>query len=157
MLKAGDKLPEFKLQNQEGKEVSSKDILKMKKKFLIYFYPKDDTPGCTTEACGFRDFRFELADKGVEVFGISKDTVKSHKKFADKYKLNFNLLSDESTEIIQNFGAWQEKSMYGKKYMGIARISYLFNEKGKVEKVYGKVSTKEHEHAKEILKEILGK
>lgn len=154
MLKVGDKLPEFKLQNQDGKDISSKEILKMKKKFLIYFYPKDDTPGCTTEACGFRDFRIELADRGVEIFGISKDSVKSHKKFSEKYKLNFELLSDESTEVIQKFGAWQEKSMYGKKYMDIARVSYLFNEKGKVEKVYGKVSTKEHEHANEILKDV---
>ena len=154
MLKEGDKMPSFKLLNQDGLTVSSNELLKSKSKILIYFYPKDDTPGCTTEACGFRDFRFELADKGVEVVGISKDSVKAHKKFADKYKLNFTLLSDESTEIIQKFGAWQEKSMYGKKYMGVARVSYLFNEKGKVEKVYGKVSTKEHEHAKEILKEI---
>ena len=87
----------------------------------------------------------------MKVIGISKDSVKSHKKFAEKYKLNFDILSDESTKTIQAFGAWQEKSMYGKKYMGVARISYLFDEKGKVEKVYGKVSTKEQEHAKEIL------
>jgi peroxiredoxin Q/BCP len=154
MLELGDKMPEFKLLNQDGEVVSSKDLLKLKKKILIYFYPKDDTPGCTNEACGFRDFRFELQDKGVEVVGISKDSVKSHKKFQEKYKLNFTLLSDESTETISKFGAWQQKSMYGKKYMGIARISYLFNKSGKVEKVYGKVSTKESEHAKEILGDI---
>jgi len=151
MLKIGDKLPKFKLQNDEGEWVSEKDLLGLKKKILIYFYPNDDTPGCTTEACGFRDFRYELQDAGVEVIGISKDTVPSHQKFKKKYKLNFTLLSDESTYIIQKFGAWQEKSMYGKKYMGIARISYLFDEKGKVMQVYGKVSTKEQEHAKEIL------
>lgn len=151
MLKIGDKLPKFKLQNDEGKWVSDKDLLGLKKKILIYFYPKDDTPGCTNEACGFRDFRYELQDAGVEVVGISKDSVASHQKFKKKYKLNFTLLSDESTETIQKFGAWQEKSMYGKKYMGIARISYLFDEKGKVIQVYGKVSTKEQEHAKEVL------
>ena len=154
MLKIGDKMPEFKLANQEGEIINSKDLLKLKKKILIYFYPKDDTPGCTTEACGFRDFRFELQDKGVEILGISKDSVKAHKKFQEKYKLNFTLLSDESTEIIKKFGAWQEKSMYGKKYFGTARISYLFSEKGIVEKVYRKVSTKEHEHAKEILRYV---
>ncbi len=154
MLKIGDKMPEFKLANQEGEIINSKDLLKLKKKILIYFYPKDDTPGCTTEACGFRDFRFELQDKGVEILGISKDSVKAHKKFQEKYKLNFTLLSDESTEIIKKFGAWQEKSMYGKKYFGTARIYYLFSEKGIVEKVYRKVSTKEHEHAKEILRYV---
>lgn len=151
MLKIGDKLPKFQLQNDDGEWVSEKDLLTLKKKILIYFYPKDDTPGCTTEACGFRDYRYELQDAGVEVFGISKDSVVSHQKFKKKYKLNFTLLSDESTETIQKFGAWQEKSMYGKKYMGVARISYLFDEKGKVVQVYGKVSTKEQEHAKEIL------
>jgi peroxiredoxin Q/BCP len=154
MLKIGDKLPKFKLQNDEGGWVSEKDLLGLKKKILIYFYPKDDTPGCTTEACGFRDYRFELQDAGVEVIGISKDSVASHQKFKKKYKLNFTLLSDESTETIQKFGAWQPKSMYGKKYMGIARISYLFDEKGKVIQVYGKVSTKEQEHAKEVLSKL---
>ena len=154
MLKLGDKIPEFELLNQDGGVVNSKDLLKLKKKILIYFYPKDDTPGCTMEACGFRDFLKEFEKEGVVVIGISKDSVKSHKKFAEKFKLNFNLLSDESTETINKFGAWQEKSMYGKKYMGIVRISYLFNEKGLVEKVYGKVSTKEHAHVKEVLGDL---
>lgn len=157
MLNVGDKMPDFRLLDQDAKIVSNKDLLKLKKKILIYFYPKDDTPGCTNEACGFRDFRYELQEQGVEIIGISKDTVQSHKKFAEKYKLNFTLLSDESTDVIKKFGAWQEKSMYGKKYMGIARISYLFGKTGKVEKVYGKVSTKEQEHAKEILEDIKNK
>lgn len=164
MLEIKDKMPEFELPNQDGVLVSSKNLLKeakekevdsnKKSKILIYFYPKDDTPGCTIEACGFRDFLKSFEEEGVRVIGISKDSVKSHKKFTEKYKLNFDILSDESTETISAFRAWQEKSMYGKKYMGIARISYLFNSSGKVEKVYGKVSTKEHEHAKEILSEI---
>lgn len=148
-LNTGDKLPTFKLQNQEGEFVSDKDF--KNKKVLIYFYPKDDTPGCTMEACGFRDFIKDFEKRGIVVVGISKDSVISHKKFTEKFKLNFDLLSDESTVTIQKFGAWGEKSMYGKKYMGINRISYLFNELGKVEKVFGKVSTKEHEHAKEVL------
>lgn len=143
-LKVGDKMPEFELLNQDGEMIKSKDLLKIKKKILIYFYPKDDTPGCTTEACGFRDLRYELQDKGVEIIGISKDSVKSHKKFADKYKLNFTLLSDDLTDTISKFGAWGEKSMYGKKYFGTLRISYLFDKNGKVEKVYDKVATAEH-------------
>lgn len=153
ILKIGDKMPDFELEDQNGKMVSSKDLLKLKKKVLIYFYPKDDTPGCTTEACGFRDFRSELQDSGVEVVGISKDSVKSHKKFSDKYNLNFTLLSDDLSETIQKFGAWGEKSMYGKKYFGTLRISYLFDKSGKVEKVYDKVSTKEHEHAQQVLED----
>ena len=154
MLEIKNKMPAFKLPNQDGEIITSSDLLKLKKKILIYFYPKDDTPGCTIEACGFRDFLKSFEEEGVKVIGISKDSVKSHKKFTDKYKLNFDILSDESTETIAVFGAWQEKSMYGKKYMGIARISYLFDEKGKVEKVYGKVSTKEGEHAKEVLNDL---
>ncbi len=145
MLKITDRAPDFSLLDQDGKVVNLKTFLREKKtKVLLYFYPKDDTPGCTTEACGFRDFRYELQDKGVEIIGISKDSVKSHKKFSDKYKLNFYLLSDETCEVIKKYGAWQEKSIYGKKYMGIARISYVLDKKGKVIKVYGKVAPKEH-------------
>jgi peroxiredoxin Q/BCP len=150
MLEIGDKMPEFNLENQDGKMVSNKDF--KGKKVLIYFYPKDDTPGCTTEACGFRDLRYELQDKGVEIVGISKDNVKSHKKFHDKYKLNFTLLSDDLSETIQRFGAWGQKKFMGKVYTGTLRISYLFNEKGLVEKVYGKVATKEH--PEEVLKDV---
>lgn len=150
MLKEGDIMPEFELPNQDGEMVSSKSLLG--KKTLIYFYPKDDTPGCTTEACGFRDIRYELQDKGVEIIGISKDNVKSHKKFADKYKLNFTLLSDDLSETIQKFGAWGEKSFMGHKSVGTLRISYLFDEHGKVSKVYGKVKTKEH--AEEVLADV---
>jgi len=118
---------------------------------LIYFYPKDDTPGCTTEACGFRDIRYELQDKGVEIIGMSKDNVKSHKKFVDKYKLNFTLLSDDLTETIQKFGAWGPKSFMGHKSVGTLRISYLFDKNSKVIQVYGKVKTSEH--AAEVLKD----
>jgi peroxiredoxin Q/BCP len=142
MLKIGDKMPEFELMDQDGNMVSSKSL--KGKRALIYFYPKDDTPGCTTEACGFRDFRYKLQDEGVEVIGISKDSVKSHKKFAEKYNLNFTLLSDDLTETIQRFGAWGEKTFMGKKSIGTLRISYLFDKNGKVEKVYDKVSTKDH-------------
>ena len=150
MLNTGDKMPEFNLSDQDGNMVTNKSLLG--KKTLIYFYPKDDTPGCTTEACGFRDLRYELQDKGVEIVGISKDSVKSHKTFAEKYKLNFALLSDDLTETIQRFGAWGEKTFMGRKSVGTLRISYLFDEKGKVEKVYGKVATKEH--PSEVLKDV---
>lgn len=151
MLSIGDKMPKFSLLDQDGNEVNYQDLQKKKKKVLIYFYPKDDTPGCTIEACGFRDFLKEFEKKGILVLGISKDSVHSHKKFAKKYNLPFSILSDETTKTIKDFGAWQEKSMYGKKYMGVMRISYLFDQNGKVEKVYGQVSTKEHVHAKEVL------
>ncbi len=149
MLEVGDKMPQFELLDQDGNMFSSASL--KGKKVLIYFYPKDDTPGCTTEACGFRDIRYELQDKGVEIIGMSKDNVKSHKKFVDKYKLNFTLLSDDLTETIQKFGAWGEKSFMGHKSVGTLRISYLFDKHGKVEKVYGKVKTAEH--AAEVLED----
>lgn len=150
MLKVGDKMPEFELLNQNDEMVKSSDF--KGKRVLIYFYPKDDTPGCTTEACGFRDVRYELQEKGVEIVGISKDNVKSHKKFADKYKLNFTLLSDDLSETIQRFGAWGKKTFMGKESVGTLRISYLFDKHGKLEKVYGKVKTAEH--AKEVLDDV---
>lgn len=151
-LNVGDKMPEFELMNQNGEMVSSKNLLKLKNKILIYFYPKDDTPGCTIEACGFRDFLDEFTKRDVKIIGISKDSEKSHKKFAEKYKLNFDLLSDDLTETIQKFGAWGEKKFMGKTSIGTLRISYLFDEKGKVQKVYGKVATKEHPG--EVLKDV---
>lgn len=151
-LEVGEKMPEFELMNQDGKMISSKDLLKEKKKILIYFYPKDDTPGCTIEACGFRDFLDEFTKRGVKIIGISKDSEKSHKKFAEKYKLNFDLLSDDLTETIQKFGAWGEKTFMGRKSIGTLRISYLFGEDGLVEKVYGKVVTKKH--AEEVLGDL---
>jgi len=119
---------------------------------VIYFYPKDDTPGCTKEACAIADVYNDFEKLGVKVVGVSKDSSKSHKKFADKYKLPFTLLADESTEVMQAYGAWVEKSMYGKKYMGIDRITYLVNPEGKIAKVYPKVDPASH--ALEILKDI---
>jgi peroxiredoxin Q/BCP len=142
MLKIHDKAPEFSLPNQDGKMVNLKDFLG--KKVLLYFYPKDSTPGCTAEACGFRDLRYELQEKGVEVVGVSKDSVKSHKKFAEKYELPFTLLSDESTEMIKSYEAWGKKKFMGREYEGILRVSYLIDEKGKIEKVWPDVETKTH-------------
>lgn len=150
MLNLGDKVPDFELSDQDGATRSLKEF--RGKKILIYFYPKDDTPGCTAEACGFRDLRHELSQKGVTIIGISKDSVKSHKKFAEKYGLTFILLSDESAETIKAFQAWGKKKFMGREYEGTLRISYLVDEKGVVEKVYGTVDTKKH--AEEVVADV---
>jgi len=119
---------------------------------VLYFYPKDDTPGCTTEACSFRDNLSELKEMGVVVLGVSKDSVKSHHKFSEKYSLNFPILSDESLEVIKAFDAYGEKKFMGKTFMGVMRKTILIDKKGEVAKVYEKVSPKEH--AKEIIRDI---
>lgn len=136
------KMPSFSLEDQNGNIVSSESLLGQWT--LIYFYPKDDTPGCTTEACNFRDGREMLEQMGLRVIGISKDSVKSHKKFADKHGLNFTLLSDESTETIQAFGSWEKKKIMGKEYMGINRDSYLINPSGEIVKKFQGVDPKTH-------------
>ncbi len=128
--------------NQDGHIISSKDL--KGKKFVLYFYPKDHTPGCTQESCDFRD-KYDIFRKaGVEVFGISKDDVKSHVSFKEKFGLPFDLLSDESGKVCESFGVWKEKSMYGKTFMGIERSTFVIGEDGKVEKIYPKVSVSEH-------------
>jgi len=119
---------------------------------VLYFYPKDDTPGCTTEACSFRDNLADLKKYGVEILGVSKDSVKSHKKFSEKYSLNFPILSDESLEIIKAYGAYGEKKFMGKTFEGVLRVTFLIDKKGLIKKKYEKVSPKEH--AKEILDDI---
>jgi peroxiredoxin Q/BCP len=147
MLKIGDKMPEFEVMDQDGKVVSSKELLG--KKTIIYFYPKDNTSGCTAEACSLRDNYDAMIAKGYNVVGVSKDSVASHKKFAQKYELPFTLLADTSTEMIQAFGAWGEKSLYGRKYMGTLRLTFIFDEKGTLIEIIEKVDTKNH--AKQIL------
>lgn len=120
---------------------------------MLYFYPKDDTPGCTKEACNFRDERDVIADLGnAEVIGVSKDSVASHKKFADKYTLNFTLLSDESLDTIKAYNAWGERSMYGKIYLGIIRSTFIINPEGQIVKEYPKVNPKDH--ALQIIKDL---
>ena len=148
MLKIGDKMPDFKVMDQNGNMVSSGDLLG--KKTVIYFYPKDNTSGCTAEACNLRDNHEAMTAKGYNVIGVSKDSVKSHKNFAEKYELPFTLLADTSTEMIQAFGAWGEKSMNGKKYMGIVRTTFVFDENGILTEIIEKVDTKNH--AAQILK-----
>ena len=148
MLKIGDKMPDFEVKDQNGNVVSSKDLLG--KKTIIYFYPKDNTSGCTAEACNLRDNYEAMVAKSYNVIGVSKDSATSHKKFAEKYQLPFTLLADTSTEMIQAFGAWGEKSLYGRKYMGTLRQTFIFDEDGILVEIIEKVDTKNH--AAQILK-----
>ena len=136
MLETGIKAPEFTLKNQDGEEVSLKDFLG--KKVILYFYPKDNTPGCTTQACSFGDMYPQIREKGAVVLGVSKDSVASHKKFADKYGLPFTLLSDPELEVIQKYDVWQEKNMYGKKVTITTdrrELQELLKRNGKIERV----------------------
>ena len=150
MLKAGRKAPTFKLADQDGKVHALKDYAG--KWLLIYFYPKDDTPGCTKEACTIAEIYKDFKRMGVAVCGVSKDSVKSHKKFAEKYSLPFTLLSDESTEMIQKYQAWGEKTMRGKKYLGTFRVSYLIAPDGTIAQVYPEVDPANH--ALELLTDL---
>ena len=148
MIKIGDKMPQFEVVDQNGKVVKSQDLLG--KKTIIYFYPKDNTSGCTAEACNLRDNYEAMVAKGYNVIGVSKDSAASHRKFAEKYQLPFTLLADTSTEMIQAFGAWGEKSLYGRKYMGTLRQTFIFDENGILVEIIDKVDTKNH--AAQILK-----
>lgn len=141
-------MPDFEVKDQNGKTVSSKDMLG--KKTIIYFYPKDNTSGCTAEACNLRDNHEALIARGYNVIGVSKDSVASHKKFVEKYDLPFTLLADTSTEMLQAFGAWGEKKMYGKTVMGTLRRTFIFDENGILQEIIEKVDTKNH--AEQILK-----
>ena len=135
-------MPDFEVQDQNGGTVSSKDLLG--RKTIVYFYPKDNTSGCTAEACNLRDNYEVLKAKGYNVVGVSKDSVASHKRFAEKYDLPFTLLSDPSTGMLQAFGAWGEKKMYGKTVLGTIRRTFIFDEKGILQEVIEKVDTKNH-------------
>ena len=135
-------MPHFEVVNQNGEVVTSEQLLG--RKTIIYFYPKDNTSGCTAEACSLRDNYAELTERGYNVVGVSKDSVASHRKFIDKYQLPFTLLADTTTQMLQDFGAWGEKSMYGKKYMGILRRTFIFDEQGILTDIIEKVDTKNH-------------
>lgn len=153
MLEAGSKAPEFTLQDKDGNNVSSQDM--KGKKYVVYFYPKDNTPGCTKQACGFRDAIEEYNVLDIPVIGISKDSVRSHSNFAAKHELPFILLSDPDLIAIKGFDAWQLKKLYGKEYYGIVRCAFLVNEEGVIEKAYHKV--KPDQNAREILNYLQGK
>ena len=142
MLKIGDSMPDFEVVDQDGNKVSSKDLIG--KKTIIYFYPKDNTSGCTAEACNLRDNHEALIARGYNVVGVSKDSAKSHKNFKEKYDLPFTLLSDTSTQMLQAFGAWGEKKMYGKTVMGTIRKTFIFDEDGILTEIIEKVDTKNH-------------
>ncbi|MBL7856560.1 MAG: thioredoxin-dependent thiol peroxidase [Cyclobacteriaceae bacterium] len=148
-LRIGDKAPDFNVNDQSGKPVKLSDF--KGKKLVLYFYPKDQTPGCTAEACNLRDNYHLLQNQGYEVLGVSTDTEKSHLNFIAKQKLPFRLLADTTRKLHEAYGTWIEKSMYGRKYMGTARVTFLINEKGMLEDIIDKVDTKDH--TRQIIKE----
>jgi len=149
-VKVGDKAPDFTLPSDGGGKVSLKTL--KGKKVVLYFYPKDDTPGCTTEACSFRDAMPDFRRVDAVIIGISKDSVTRHDKFRAKYNLPFALASDEDGEIVEAYGSWVEKSLYGKKYMGIDRSTFLIDEKGVIRNIWRKV--KVNGHVDEVLKAV---
>jgi peroxiredoxin Q/BCP len=150
-LKVGDAAPDFRLPSTEGREIALKEF-RGKKNVVLYFYPKDDTPGCTKEACSFRDEQTKFDKKDAVILGVSFDGLESHKKFAGKYKLPFPLLSDADKKIAEAYGVYKEKSMYGRTYMGIERSTFLIDKDGKIAQIYRKV--KVDGHSDEILKDL---
>ena len=142
MLQVGDKIPAFSVIDETGKSVTERDVIG--RKTVIYFYPKDSTPGCTAEACNLRDNYQSFMARGYQVFGVSKDSQASHVKFKEKYDLPFPLLSDPTTEMLQAFGAWGEKKLYGKSSIGTLRKTFIFDENGILERIIEKVDTKNH-------------
>jgi peroxiredoxin Q/BCP len=150
MLEVGKKAPDFTLLNQDEKKISLKDLVG--KKVVLYFYPKDDTSGCTKEACSFSADLPKFSKIDAIILGVSPDSVKSHKKFSEKYKLKFDLLADEEKNIVEKYGVWKEKSMYGRKYMGVERTTFIIDEKGKIKKIFNKVKVEGHN--KEVMESL---
>jgi thioredoxin-dependent peroxiredoxin len=151
MVEEGMQAPDFTLPSDEGVDVTLSDL--RGKKVVLYFYPKDDTPGCTIQACDFRDAAPSFEGVDAAVLGVSADSVESHERFRAKYDLNFPLLADEEHEVAEAYGVWKEKSMYGRKFMGIERSTFLIDEDGKVERIWRRVKPKGHA---EMLAELLG-
>jgi peroxiredoxin Q/BCP len=146
-IKEGDKAPDFSVRDASGNTVSLKDL--RGKKVVLYFYPKDDTPGCTKEACAFRDSFAKFRKRGIEILGVSLDNEKSHQKFAQKYDLPFRLLADTDRAVSESYGTYGKKKFMGRKYMGNHRMTFLIDEKGKIKKVFSKV--RPEAHAEEVL------
>jgi peroxiredoxin Q/BCP len=142
MIKVGEPAPDFKLPVDDGSTLSLGDF--RGKKIVLYFYPKDDTPGCTREACSFRDNLARVSSKGAVVLGVSRDDAESHEKFKGKYQLNFPLLSDESGKVTESYGVWKKKNLYGREFMGIERTTFLIDERGKVARIWPKVKVDGH-------------
>jgi len=153
MVEEGKKAPAITLNDQDGKKVSLNDF--KGKNIILYFYPKDNTSGCTLEACNFRDDFPKLGNMKAIILGVSPDSVESHKKFAEKYNLPFRLLSDEKKSVLKEYGVWKEKSMYGRKYMGVERSTFVIDETGKIRKIFRKVKVADHnKEIMEVLKEL---
>lgn len=150
-IQVGDKIPDFLGKDQNGNEIRLTDF--KGKKLALYFYPKDNTSGCTAEACSLRDGYQDLLKAGYEVIGVSKDSAKSHQSFIARHDLPFNLIADTETTLQQEFGVWAEKSMYGRKYMGTNRTTFIIDENGIVEKIIGPKEVKTKDHANQILSE----
>ncbi len=149
-LKEGDQAPDFSGINEKGETVSLSDF--KGQKLILYFYPKDNTPGCTAEACNLRDHYQELREKGYAVLGVSPDSERKHQNFIGKYELPFSLIADTEQEILQAYGVWGPKQMYGRTFDGVYRTTFVIDEKGKIEKVFEKVNTKAH--AEQILEAL---
>ena len=150
VLKEGDLAPAINARDENGEMITLEEY--RGKKVVLYFYPKDNTPGCTAEACDLRDNYSQFIEQGFEIIGVSADSEKSHSKFKSKYDLPFRLISDVDRKVLQDYGAWGEKKMYGKSYLGILRRTFIINEEGYVEKIIEKVKTKEH--SKQIFEEL---
>jgi thioredoxin-dependent peroxiredoxin len=148
MLAEGDKAPDFNAKDQDGNDIKLADF--QGKKVVLYFYPKDDTPGCTKEACSFRDANDVYAEKEIKVLGVSTDDEASHRKFISKFNLPFTLLADTDKKIVNDYGVYGEKNMYGRKYMGVNRKTFLIDEQGTIKKIFNKINVSEH--ADEVLK-----
>ena len=151
-LKIGQKAPDFSVLNDKGENVKLSDF--KGKKVVLYFYPKDDTPGCTKEACAFRDGISQIKKSGAVVLGVSVDSVASHQKFIGKFDLNFPLLADTDKKMVEAYGAWKEKSMYGRKYMGIERTTFIIDQQGKISHIFPKVKVNQHYDA--VLEALAG-